>query len=519
MRLIFYILSFFASCIWASVPERYHTYQEVVKELDSIATLYPNITYLDSIGISHTDSLPIWAIKISANPQIEEDEPAILYNGTHHAEELLGTEICMHMINDLVTRYGIDPKVTRWIDSLEIWIVPIVNPDGREIVTSGLDTIWRKNTHDNNHNGTFERDSDGVDLNRNYDFNWNDGDANPLSEYYRGDAPFSELETQAIRNLSLAQHFVFDVCYHSARTGIKEVIYYPWRWDMTFSPDHPTIKPIADSMAKLITNERATGSYAAIFGTIGDGGSARDWFYGTQGTISFTAEVCTCCILLGEAVDGLCQRNLVGAYFLLDRALGSGITGQIIDSLAGTPIEAEVRILEAYNDKISPRLSEPLFGRYHRILAPGVYTVEVSKSGYDTVKIDSVIVDSGAPTILNIKLLYVGVEESANPKSQIPNPKLEIYPNPFSFSTTITIPNSSRECGVPKKAGQSPILLEVYDLTGRLVKSFLLNPYPVSLGTGLTTILDVSDLEMGSYFIKLGGRDFIVPIKKIILIK
>ena len=69
------------------IDPRYHTYVEVVAELDSIANAYPNITRLDSIGISATDSTIIWALKVSDNPLIEEDEPAVLYNGIHHAEE------------------------------------------------------------------------------------------------------------------------------------------------------------------------------------------------------------------------------------------------------------------------------------------------------------------------------------------------------------------------------------------------------------------------------------------------
>ncbi len=387
------------------IDPRYHTYEEVVAELDSIANAYPNITRMDSIGISTTDSTIIWALKVSDNPLIEEDEPAVLYNGIHHAEELLGAEICMYMINDLVTRYGIDSQVTAWVDSTEIWIVPIINPDGHEIVMTEIDTIWRKNTRDNNENDTFDLDYDGVDPNRNYDFNWDMGvSTNPGSEYYRGLYPFSELETQAIRDLSNDQYFIFANNYHSARTGQGEIIYYPWSWSGQHSPDHPAISQVADSMASLIINDAGTGTYVASAGPATMGGLARNWQYGVKQTFGFTVEVSTCCTPPGSLVNDICERNLVGAYYLIDRVYGSSITGCITDSTTGEPLEAEVRILEAYDPDLPSRLSDSTYGRYRRILVPDTYTVEVVKVGYAVVTIPDVVVFEDEPTILNVQL-------------------------------------------------------------------------------------------------------------------
>jgi hypothetical protein len=369
------------------IDPRYHTYEEVVAELDSIASAYPNITRMDSIGISTTDSTIIWALKVSDNPLIEEDEPAI---------------------NDLVTRYGIDPQVSAWVDSTEIWIVPIVNPDGHEIVMTEIDTIWRKNTRDNNGNDTFDIDYDGVDPNRNYDFNWDmGGSTNPSSEYYRGLYPFSELETQAIRDLSNDQYFIFAVNYHSARTGQGEIIYYPWSWSGQHSPDHPAISQVADSMASLIINDAGTGTYVASAGPATMGGLARNWQYGVKQTFGFTVEVSTSCTPPGSLVNDICERNLVGAYYLIDRVYGSSITGCITDSATGEPLEAEVRILEAYDPDLPSRLSDSIYGRYRRILVPDTYTVEVVKVGYAEVTIPNVVVFEDEPTILNVQLTTI----------------------------------------------------------------------------------------------------------------
>ena len=376
----------------------YHTYAEVVAELKSIAHTYPWITKLDSIGVSTTNDSIIWALKISDNPRDEEDEPAILYNGIHHAKELMGAEICMYMIDSLVRGYGSDPQITAWVDSTEIWIVPIVNPDGHNVVmhVPSIDTSWRKNTRDNNNNGIFDTLYDGVDLNRNYDFNWHTIGSDPWDPTYKGLYPFSELETQAIRDFSNDQHFIFAVNYHGPDLGVGEIIYYPWKWDEQQSPDSFAIKNVADSMASLIT-------YAIGWGNA-KSPKARNWQYGVKGTFAYTVEVCTCFIPPGSLVTDICQRNLAGAFYLLDRIHSASITGCITDSITRIPLQAEVRILEAYDPVLPPRESDSN-GRYRRILLPDTYTVQVYKEQYHSVTDSNIVVVAGEPTIHNVSLL------------------------------------------------------------------------------------------------------------------
>jgi len=52
-----------------------------------------------------------YGIKISDNPWIEEDEPVILFNGVHHAEEVLSAEVCQYLLNDLISKYRIDSQL------------------------------------------------------------------------------------------------------------------------------------------------------------------------------------------------------------------------------------------------------------------------------------------------------------------------------------------------------------------------------------------------------------------------
>jgi carboxypeptidase T len=444
-----------------TIDPRYHTFDEVALELDSIARHYPQITRLDTLGYSTLESLPVFALKISDNVDADEDEPEILYVACHHAEEILGIEICMYMINDLVTNYMDDPTITYWIDNREIWFVPLLNPEGHGVVMQGLDTTWRKNKRDNNNNGTFDLNYDGVDLNRNYKFYWeNGGSSDPSSEYYRGPAPFSEKEIQGFSNFCMSHHFSFCITYHSARTGIGEVVYYPWRVGTYTSPDFSFIRTIAAELSSLIINDQGTGHYMAMTG-IGVDGRARNWLYGVCNAFTYCVEVSTTTIQPGWMVDDICERNKVGAYYLLDRVEGHAITGCIYDSLTGKPLSAEVIIEDYYDPTLPERMSDPEYGRYLRMDTGGVFNIEIRCEGYETKLLNDVIVSGGVPTVIDV---YLNPMEGSMPL-QKKSDDFVVHPNPSRSIFTIEMPdpNDLRS-------------LRIYDRTGRLVKTFDLPP-------------------------------------------
>lgn len=408
LLLAYFILSavLIVSSVYAIDP-RYHTYGEMVDEMVRASLEYPAICRLETIGISSFFQLPILAMKISDNPDLEEDEPRFLFNGVHHATEIIGVEVCLYMMWDLLTRYDTSPEIRAWIDSNEIWLVPMVNPDGHYINFNVVCDSWRKNAQDNNGNGQFDPDYDGVDLNRNYDFLWHLGNPNPSSREYRGAFPFSENETQAIRDLAISKKFVFDICYHADKDPtLGESVYYPWRWGNAFSPDYLHIKEVAESIAYRIINDMGSTPYTPIWGDATDGGLARNWLYYAIGTFPFTIEISTSYQPPGYRVDSICQKVTNGSYYLFKRILGPSITGHITDAITGQPIAAEVRIRQAYAlpDTILPRYADLNFGRYRRILKPGYYTIEFLAPGYETVRIESVLVQTNTPTVLDIQL-------------------------------------------------------------------------------------------------------------------
>ncbi|RLC55385.1 MAG: hypothetical protein DRH89_07775, partial [Candidatus Cloacimonadota bacterium] len=187
---------------------RYHTYEEILQEINDLQANHPDIVMVQQIGTTlgadpYQDPIPIYAVKLSNNVTVDEDEPAVMYAGQCHAEEVLGVEITMYMIHDIVENRMIDPY-NFWLDELEMWFVPTYNPEGLQVVMDGWDITYRKNKRDYEENGIFDYevgaggDIDGVDTNRNYGFNWIHGDIwgvggpEEWNDYYRGPGPFSE---------------------------------------------------------------------------------------------------------------------------------------------------------------------------------------------------------------------------------------------------------------------------------------------------------------------------------------
>jgi carboxypeptidase T len=267
----------------------YHSFDEIELELQGIASGYPGITKLMSIGKTY-EGRDIWAIKISDNPDIEEDEPEVYFNGGHHAREWMAFEVPLCLINALVENYTTNATIRDIVDSRQIWIVPAVNPDGR-VYDGDNDPAtyvnWRKNRRDNG-DGTF-----GVDLNRNYGYLWGAAGASDMTseEGYRGPYPFSENETSAIRDFVEQHDFVFSISYHSS----GQLILYPWGFTKGPSKDDELFASLGAEMSKRITNTADSNRdyYRPIRGSdlYMTSGSDEDWLYAENGVYSFVIEL------------------------------------------------------------------------------------------------------------------------------------------------------------------------------------------------------------------------------------
>ena len=268
----------------------FYTLAEVYANLDSMFALYPNIiTQKFSIGTS-LEGRPIYAIKISDNPNINESEPQVFYNALIHAREPQGMMTVMYYMYYLLENYGTDPEVTYLVNNREIYFQPIVNPDGYEYnrtTNPNGGGQWRKNRK-NNGDGSY-----GVDLNRNFGYQWgynNSGSSpTPSSDTYRGTAPFSEPETQTMRNFVNTKNFKTALNYHT----YSNLLLYPWGYVSTPTVDNAIFDEYSTDMVAF--NGYENGQAPLVLYDVN--GSTDDWMYGDQTSkpkiLSMTPEVGT----------------------------------------------------------------------------------------------------------------------------------------------------------------------------------------------------------------------------------
>lgn len=252
----------------------YKTLAEINQYLDNIITAYPEIVSQKvSIGKSIEDR-DIWAVKISDNPNIDEDEPEVLYTAAIHCREVITPEVLFYFMDYLTQNYGSDPEVTDLVDNRELWFIVLINPDGyyyNEVTDPGGGGMWRKNRRDNG-DGSY-----GVDLNRNFGYMWGYDDLGsspqPDGETYRGTGPFSEPETQHLRDFTIAHDFVLTIYYHS----YSNLILWSWGYEQIYNPDNDIFAALGDSAAAMNLYNPGPGWILYVVN-----GGSEDWNYGEQ---------------------------------------------------------------------------------------------------------------------------------------------------------------------------------------------------------------------------------------------
>ena len=263
----------------------YWTAAEIKMKLDElVANDTQNLVAnkIDTVGYSR-EGRPIWGLKISKAVGGADSRPVVFYNALTHCREPEGMQALFYFVSDVLAKYGSDPLATYLLDRRVIYIVPLVNPDGYAVnqatyTGSGgaLFGFWRKNTRDNNNNGLFDSASDGVDLNRNFGYLWglNDTGSSPdsNSEIYRGPAAFSELETQAQRNLVSSLKPVTGFSFHT----FADLLTHPWNHTTTPTPDASAFAEWSDALSR--DNAYLTGVAPAILYEVN--GDFNDWVYG-----------------------------------------------------------------------------------------------------------------------------------------------------------------------------------------------------------------------------------------------
>ena len=261
------------------------------EEFVAFARAHPNLVKQEVIGQS-VQGQDILAFKVTKNARQMPDgrRPAVLYNSAQHAREWITPEMTRRLMHLVVEGYSGDPAIRTLLDRTELWFVPVANPDGYDY-TFSTDRLWRKNLADNDGDGQITG-VDGVDPNRNFPTRWgydNEGSSPfPDSETYRGPAPASEPETQALDGLMSRVGFEFLINYHSA----AELLLYGTGWQVaTPSPDDVLYETLAGDDADPAVPGYDPDISAELYTTNGETTEHAQEVYGT---LAFTPEMSTC---------------------------------------------------------------------------------------------------------------------------------------------------------------------------------------------------------------------------------
>ncbi len=259
------------------VPPGYQSLAQIQAALAATAADYPAIAQLVDLTARYAapptvQGRHLYALKISDQVALDEDEPAFLVVGNHHAREIVTPVIALNAIDELVTGYGVDPAITALVDANEIWIAPVWNPDGYEHVFN-VDNLWRKNRR-------VFTGGIGVDLNRNYPQGWSNpcgGSTVPSNQTYRGPSAASEAETQTMLAWSRAERFAKVIDYHSYG---RELLYGYACWPHPFS----------GYMLAEATQISTVSGYGGSTRAPSADGEHYQWQFALMGAYAFLAE-------------------------------------------------------------------------------------------------------------------------------------------------------------------------------------------------------------------------------------
>jgi hypothetical protein len=380
----------------ALAPATYLDLDGVVNRMNELASTYPAIAQV--VDITATYNTPptaegrhLFALKISDNVEVDEDEPAMLVVSAHHAREISTPVITLGAAERLAAGYASDPQVTAAVDGHEIWIAPVWNPDGYNHVFT-VDNMWRKNRR------VFAT-AVGVDQNRNYPQGWAApcaGSTSAGSETYKGPSAASEAETQTMMAWSQRERFAKVIDYHSYG---REVLYgYKCL-------GHPFTSWMQQEAAAL---SRASG-YGGLTRLPSAEGEHPEWQFARMGSYAFLIETHT--QFQPPYDSAVTEANLVWPGILSVLARPISVSGHVTDSTSGAPLNARIDLLNVAFSNGETNASGGAYGAYHMFLPPGAYDVRFSAPGY-TPFTTSVSVTATSAAVVDVQLVPAPPEET-----------------------------------------------------------------------------------------------------------
>jgi hypothetical protein len=389
------------------IDPRYLTSDKILGLVKELETQYPDLVHVEKIGES-LKGRPLVAVRLST-PENVEYKPTILFNGMHHAREIMTTEVTTDIMIFLVKNFNNAemPWVTEWLKHIAIWVIPQVNPDGNDIVWTS-DNWWRKNARGDSRGSVW-----GVDINRNYPYEWAkcDGSSGSQgSQTYRGAAAASEPETQAVMKFVKEKNIAIDISYHS----YSELVIAPYGCQNHYTPENAIVQKWGSAFSKLLKKDDGGGTY-----TYGTGweilypvdGDDISWMYNEVNALAYVVEMNGSNQGFQPNYERWRNRTVEaqrpGWQFLLNQLLnGPQVRGRMRDAKTGAPIDGFVKIGGVKYGDEKPRAAKN--GVFYKLLVPGSYDLIFSAPGYKSQSL-SISVDEKSAVTQDV-LLEAGLE-------------------------------------------------------------------------------------------------------------
>ena len=360
--------------------DRYPTHDVLLEMMQQLATDYPDICKIEEIGTSE-QGRSVKVLKITDNPDIDENEPEMYYTGQMHGDEIVAYIMFLRLAYHLLENYEKDQRITDLINNVEIWINPLSNPDGT--YAGGNNTVSsasRSNSH-------------GIDLNRNF----------PTPNYPNPSGQ-NEAEVQMQITFAENQNFVLSANSHS---GI-ELVNFPWDTWTSSHPhaDHDWWEQVSHNYANTV-HENAPGSYMDEYDNgVTHGG---DWYIvdGSRqdhmGYYQYCREV-----TLELSNDKMLDCELLPAHFTYNRDAMIGYIEETFYGIRGivtdeneNPLDATISI-SGHDVDNSEIVSDPATGNYHRMIDNGTYNLTFTVSGYSPITVNNISVTDNEITIIDV---------------------------------------------------------------------------------------------------------------------
>ena len=434
--------------------DKYPTYSQYDSIMQSFKTLYPALCHLDTIGTSINGKL-VFALKISDNASIKEDEPEVFYSSTIHGDETGGFILMLRLADYLLKNYNLDSRVKNLVDNLEIWINPLANPDGTYRTGNTISSPTRFNAN-------------GKDLNRNF--------PDPLQP-----GVVQQKENVDMIRFMRKHKFVISANFHSG----AEVVNYPWdKWSRLHADDS-WFYTISRAYADTVHAHAVAGYMTDEMNGVTDGyawyqvlGGRQDFMtYSLQGR-EVTIELDGSYYVTPAAnLNTLWQSNYRSLIGYLENAL-YGIHGHVSNSISHEPVSAVV-FITGHDKDSSQVISDIKTGSFIRMLAPGTWDLTFSAAGYYDKTVSNVVVISGQKTELTIDLVPIlNAVDTTNPETPI------LYPNPASEELKAVLPQ-----GIIGKVN-----VKVINQTGMLIME-----YDTEVIPKIPLLIDIRSLSRGIY--------------------